>query len=403
MADNLSEERLTEEKVLGSIDTQGIIDLTRKLIQFQTINPPADYSEIVPYLYDTLNSMGMETHIMEGSPGKKNVFAILRGSAKEGAFVLDGHTDVVPAGDTKAWDHNPFAAEIHDGWIWGRGAVDMKGAIAAQIYAAKAVIESKVPLTSSLILAYTVDDETAGAFGMKYALEKGLAPYGWPRPTFLVIGEATDHDIFGAFKGRMWFRISTKGKASHGGQPDLGVNAIGQMTKMISRFPSVLRLEHPLMGKDTLNVGIIEGGKKVNIVPDSCTAHWDLRICAPGSTNEYEMFLKNIIEDLKKEDPRFNVSEFEVYERREPIEISPDHPNVKMMKECVQSVSGEMPQFLGFLAAGDIYHSTRNGIPGAYFGPGDPKFQHQVNERIPVDDLIDAAKIYALMILRFCS
>ena len=97
---------------------------------------------------------------------------------------------------------------------------------------------------------------------MKYALAEGLKPYGWPRPTFHVLGEATDHDIFGSFKGRMWFRISTKGVPAHGGQPDLGVNAIDQMAKMIGRFKSVPHLEHPLMGKDTLNVGIIEAGEK---------------------------------------------------------------------------------------------------------------------------------------------
>jgi succinyl-diaminopimelate desuccinylase len=327
----------------------------------------------------------------------------LRGSAKEGAFLLTGHTDVVPAGDPKTWDHDPFAAEIHDGWIWGRGTVDMKGALAAQIFATKAVIASKVPLTTSFILAFTVDDETGGPFGLKYALEEGLAPYGWPRPTFHILGEATDHDIFGSFKGRMWFRVSTKGKAAHGGRPDLGINAIDQMTKLIGRFQSVLRLEHPLMGRDTLNVGIIEGGGKVNMVPDSCTAHLDVRMCAPGSINEYEMFLRKIVEDLKKEDPTFDISEFEVYEKREPVEISPDHPHVKTMGECIASVSGGMPQFQGYLAAGDLYHSMRNGIPGAYYGPGEPKFLHQANERIRIDDLVKAAKIYGLMILRFCS
>ncbi len=403
MVGDLSDRQLQEENILSNIDRQGIIDLTQKLIQFQTINPPADYSEIVPYLYGIVKELGMETHIMEGSPGKKNVFGILRGSSKKGALVLNGHTDVVPAGDPAEWKHDPFAAEIHDGWIWGRGAVDMKGSIAAQLFAAKAVIDSNIPLKTSLILAFTVDDETGGAFGMKYALEKGLEPYGWPRPTFHVLGEATDHDIFGAFKGRMWFRISTKGKAAHGGRPDLGVNAIDQMTKMIGRFQSVLRLEHPLMGKDTLNLGIIEGGNKVNMVPDSCAAHMDLRMCAPGSIDEYETFLKGIVNELKKEDPGFDISEFEVYEKREPVEINPEHPHVKMMEECIHSVSKRTPQFRGFLAAGDLYHSMINGIPGLYFGPGDPGFQHRINERVLIEDLIEAAKVYSLMISRFCG
>ena len=94
MANSISE-RVIEEKVLNGIDAQGVIELTQKLIQFQTMNPPADYLEIAPYLYELLTSLGMETHIMEGYPRKKNVFGIWRGSAKEGALLLNGHTDVV--------------------------------------------------------------------------------------------------------------------------------------------------------------------------------------------------------------------------------------------------------------------------------------------------------------------
>ena len=120
MANSISE-RVIEEKVLNGINAQGVIELTQKLIQFQTINPPADYSEIAPYLYELLTSLEMETQIMEGYPGKKNVFGIWRGSAKEGALLLNGHTDVVPARDPKMWDHVPFRAEIYDGWLWGGG------------------------------------------------------------------------------------------------------------------------------------------------------------------------------------------------------------------------------------------------------------------------------------------
>jgi hypothetical protein len=120
MANSISE-RVIEEKVLNGINAQGVIELTQKLIQFSTINPPADYSEIAPYLCELLTSLGMETHIMDGHPGKKNVFGIWRGSAKEGALLLNGHTDVVPARDPKMWDHDLFGGGIYDGWLWGRG------------------------------------------------------------------------------------------------------------------------------------------------------------------------------------------------------------------------------------------------------------------------------------------
>jgi succinyl-diaminopimelate desuccinylase len=403
MPERFAEKRSTEERILSRIDREGLVQFTQRLIQFQTINPPADYSQIAPYLQETLSLLGIETHILEGSPGKKNVFGLWRGASQEKVLLLSGHMDVVPAGDRDKWNHDPFRAEIHDGWLWGRGVVDMKSAIAAQIFATKAVIESEVPLSSPLMLGYTVDDETGGPWGMKYAIEKGLSPIGWPKPTAHILGEANDLNISGSFKGRLWYRVSTNGKAAHGGEPDLGINAIDQMIKLVQRFRSVPGLQHPLMGKDTLNLGIIEGGHKVNMVPDSCTAHMDLRMCTPGSADQYENLLRGVIADLQKEDPEFEVSEFEVYEKRDPIEMTRDHPIIHAMEECIRSVRKKEPQFLGTLSAGDLYHTMKNGIPGAWIGPGNPQFLHQVNERIRVNEIIDAAKIYTLLILRFCG
>ena len=339
MSGRIQKGELMEEKVLARIDTEGLLKLAQELIRIESTNPPADYSIISSHLFETLKALGMETLILEGTPGKKNVFGLWRGASQEKVLLLSGHTDVVPAGDKASWSHDPFGAEVHDGWLWGRGAVDMKGAIAAQIFAAKAVIDSKVPLASSLMLGCTVDDEIAGSWGMKYAIEKGLPSIGWPKPMAHLLGEANDLNVSGSFKGRLWCRLLTKGKAAHGGEPALGVNAIDQMIKLIDRFRSLPRLRHPLMGEDTFNLGLIEGGQKVNIVPDSCTAHIDLRMCAPGSADGYEDSLRKVIEELKKEDSKFEASEFQVYERRDPIEMVQDHPLIDVMKGCIRSVN----------------------------------------------------------------
>jgi succinyl-diaminopimelate desuccinylase len=392
-----------EEEILNRIDHQGLIELTQRLIQFQTVNPPADYAEIAPYLLEVLKQSGMEAHILEGASGKKNVFGLRRGASRDRVLLLSGHTDVVPAGDLKQWEYDPFRGEIHDGWLWGRGSVDMKGAIAAQIFAAKAVIDSKVPLSFSFMLGFTVDDETAGAWGMKYGIEKGLTSIGWPKPTAHVLGEANNLNLTGSFKGRLWSRVSTHGKSAHGGEPDLGINAIDRMIRLVEGFRSIPSLTHPLMGKDTLNLGVLQGGQKVNIVPDTCTAHFDLRMCAPGTSGSYEKRMREAIADLKKKDPTFEVSEFEIYEKRDPIEMDPSHPVLDTLRECIRAICKKEPQYLGSLSAGDLYHTMKNGIPGAWIGPGDPKLLHQVNERIRVEEIIQAAKVYALLILRNCG
>ncbi len=392
-----------EMEILNSIDRLGLIELTQKLIRFQTINPPADYSEIAPYLQKVLSDLGMEARILEGTPGKKNSFGLRRGVSDKKVLLLSGHTDVVPAGDPKQWEHDPFKAEAYDGWLWGRGSVDMKAAIAAQIFAAKAVIESKAPLSSSFMLGFTVDDEIAGSWGMKYVIEKGLSSIGWPKPTAHVLGEANDLNLTGSFKGRLWARVTTKGKSAHGGEPGLGVNAIDRMIRLIERLRTITSLTHLLMGRDTLNLGILQGGQKVNIVPDTCTAHFDMRMCAPGTSDSYERKMREMIAELQKEDSTFEVSEFEIYEKRDPIEMDPSHPVLDTFRECIRSVSKKEARYFGSLSAGDLYHTMKNGIPGAWIGPGDPKLLHQANERIRVDEIIEAAKIYALLILRYCG
>jgi len=126
-------------------------------------------------------------------------------------------------------------------------------------------------------------------------------------------------------------------------------------------------------------------------------------MCAPGTAEQYEKSMRQKIEDLKKEDSSFNVSEFEIYEKRDPIEMDPSHPVLDTLRGCIRTVCKKEPQYLGSLSAGDLYHTMKNGIPGAWIGPGDPKLLHQANERIRVDDIIEAAKIYTLVILRYCT
>jgi acetylornithine deacetylase len=113
--------------------------------------------------------------------------------------------------------------------------------------------------------------------------------------------------------------------------------------------------------------------------------------------------MKGMIADLKKEDLSFEASEFEIYEKRDPIEMDPSHPVLETFKESIRLVSKKEPQYFGSLSAGDLYHTMKNGIPGAWIGPGDPKLLHQANERIRVDDIIEAAEIYALLILKYCT
>jgi succinyl-diaminopimelate desuccinylase len=393
-----------EKNALGHMDMNRLIQLARQLIQIPSINPPGEYGDISALLHDEMNSIGLKTALLEGGSGRPNILGMLSGSELRGpVLMLSGHTDVVSPGDPSSWKWPPFAGSISDDKIWGRGAVDMKGALAASVMAMDAVVRAGVKLKGTVMMGATVDDETAGPWGMKYVLEKGLQSLGWPLPSFHVLGEANNLNITGAFKGRFWAKISVRGKQAHGGEPHAGVNAIEKMIKLLSETRTLCRLRHPLMGRDTLNIGKIQGGEVVNVVPARCTAHIDFRMCSPDQAEEAVKRLRNIIRGLEEEDTEFRLDELEVYELRDPVEVASNHPLVKTIAGCVESVTGRAAAFEGSLSAGDLYHSLKRGIPGVWIGAGDGSLRHAANECIAIKDLVNMARVYVLLILRVCA
>ena len=393
-----------EKEILEKMDIEKMIAYGQRLIRSRSVNPPADYSEISQIAFEEQKRAGLEVAFFEGHPGKKNVFGLIRGSDPGGEVLcLSGHMDVVASGDEKAWKYPPFNGEIHENRIWGRGASDIKCALAAQLYALDAVKRGGFPLRGTVLIGNTVDDETAGAWGMKYMIEKGFATKGWPLPTFHILGEANHLNMTGSFKGRLWLRITTKGKSAHGGAPRTGINAIDQMIRLVEQYRKIPRTRHPLMGEDTLNLGILTGGTKVNIVPADCEAHFDFRMCSPSDSESSLRRFREIIKGLESEDPAFRVNGFEVYERRDPVEADFNHPLVGISKQCIREVTGKDPAMEGTLSAGDLYHSLKAGIPGIWIGPGDVNVIHQTDEHLDLDEWIRAAKIYALLIMRICG
>jgi succinyl-diaminopimelate desuccinylase len=393
-----------EQEALSSMDTDKLIELTQKLIRIPSVNPPGEYNDISVLFYDRMRSMGLNTAILEGKPGKPNVLGMLPGTdPKASVLLLSGHMDVVSASNPSAWRYDPFGGEIHEDKIWGRGAIDMKGALAAAILALESVMKAGVQLRGTVILGATVDDETAGPWGMKYVINRGLDAEGWPQPTVHVLGEANNLNITGAFKGRLWVKISVGGKSAHGGEPEAGINAIEKMLKLILNLNGLCRRDHPLMGRETLNIGKILGGEVVNVVPSGCTVHIDFRMCSPGNADEGEKRLRNIIRRLEKEDPDFHVEELEIYEIRDPVEISREHSLIQTMAQCVENITGRKPEFEGSLSAGDLYHVLKMGIPGAWIGAGNGSLRHAKNEHIAIQDLIEMTQVYILLILRLCA
>ncbi len=390
-----------EKEVLEAIDVDHLIEMTRTLIRIQSVNPPGNYSEISSFIHNKLVDLGLEVELFEGIKGKTNVFGLLRGLKPARSLLLSGHMDVVGAEDGN-WEQDPFGGQLIEGFVWGRGAVDMKAAIAAQIAAVQA-IASKYKTCGSLMIGATVDDEIAGPMGMKYVINEGIPKIGWPRPDFHVLGEANNLNVTTAFKGRIWLRISVTGKSAHGGSPELGISAIERLIAVIREIEALPRTEHPLMGRDTVNVGTICGGERVNVVPGFCDSNIDYRFCYPLSSDEAKHRVFQAIDRAAKHFEPCVEIKYEAFECREPIEQDIDSEPIRLAADCVRTVAKRDCQFLGVLSAGDAYYTILKGISGCWIGPGDPKLLHAVNERISVEEILLAAKIYALIAMRFCG
>lgn len=389
-----------EEKVLSSIDQQELLDLTIRLVEIDTQNPPADYSVSSKLMQELYQGLGLETHIFMGEKGKPNVGGRWRGTGeKDDILLLSGHMDVVPIGSD--WNiKNPLKPEIRDGFLIGRGVADMKGSLAAQYIAAKALKKAGAVLKGDWYLFSTVDDETAGNMGLRYVIGKGLQSFGWAPPTFHILGEPTDLKLCVAFKGRMWIKITLAGKSAHGGNPSAGINAIEKMNKLIPDILAMKRMIHPLMGIDTINLGTIKGGTKTNVVADSCTLTIDYRYVAPQTSKEIEAELRKVIADVAAKDSDIKLMEFEVFERREPQEVDQQLGEMRLLKDITEKVTGAPTAFNGVLSAGDAYWTITAGIPAVFYGPGSMSVAHTNKECINIEELTNAAKIFALYALR---
>jgi acetylornithine deacetylase/succinyl-diaminopimelate desuccinylase family protein len=314
-------------------------------------------------------------------------------------LVFNGHTDVVPPGGD--WTVDPYAGEISDGRVYGRGAADMKGGMAAMIMALRAIQDTGVSLEGSLTFAAVADEEETQD-GTRLMVERGL------RADFAIVGEPTELVPVIAHKGCFLFDITTVGKAFHGSMPDEGVNAIRKMGKVMDAIDELAeelkQRVHPRVGAPTINVGTIHGGTLVCIVPDRCTIQVDRRV-TPGEEKEAVIEeLRAILDRLGDEDPEF-AAEMEMPVLAPPMEIDENEPIVETLRRATQEITGEDPGVGGWSATCDANYMVNEAkIPTVIFGPGSIAGQaHKPDEYIEIEELMQGTRIYALALLELLA
>ncbi len=385
---------MTLEQAGFPIDDQQLVAFTQALIRCQSWNPPGDETGVAALVAQQLEGFGLEVEIDPLGPSRHNVTGRLRGGgAGQGGLLLAGHLDTVPPGDGP-WSHDPLGGRLEDGRIYGRGAADMKGGLAAMVFAAGALARSGLELPGNLLVAGTVGEEV-DCRGAQALLEKGwLEGVG-----AIAIPEPTGVELCIAHKGALWLRVETQGRAAHGARPDLGVNAILRMADVIRDMVAVEwdAPPHPLLGRPTLNVATILGGTKTNMVPDRCELTVDIRTLPQQSHGSVLAQLEGILRNLGSADGEAPAV-LEVLNDRAGLSTPADHPFVETAQKVGRALWGRRMMVRGapYYTDGSVL-GPGTGLPVILLGPGEVGQAHQTDEWVSTEALSQAARFYAAL------
>ena len=371
------------------INKKRLIATAKRLIRFDSENPPGNERPIALWVGGYLRGLGLSVRFHEFSKGRPNVIGVLKGGRLARGLLLSPHLDTVPAG--RGWRFDPFGGVVRNGRLYGRGGTDCKGNLASCLEAITSVVEDGLALTCDLTFAATADEETGSRFGIIPLIEKGVLA-----PRAAVILDGDDFDILVAQKGLLHFKVKVFGKRAHGAYPWRGVNAIEKSAEIIHRLKRLkFRFRrHPLLGPPTINIGTIKGGDKVNIVADHCEFTVDLRFL-PGM--DAKEIMSKIKSHVKAHAKRYTI---EVESLQHPYEIESESPLVEALARALRG-HGKRVKIKGSEGATVITFFKKKGIPAIGFGFGAKGQAHGTDEYVKVGDLYEGAKVLASFIKDF--
>ncbi len=396
------------------------IDVLSKLVSIPTVNPPGEnYEQFIDVAKDILSEFGasVEVHRVPRDIVAKHYpdyadypryILLARIGSGDPVLQINGHYDVVPPGT--GWTRDPFKPVVEDGRLYGRGAVDMKGGIAAAIIAMRAIAESDIELSGSLELALVPDEEIGGETGTGYLVERCLS-----RARRVIIAEPSGvGDVVIGHRGAVWALIEVYGRQAHGSTPWLGVNAFVYMARVVQRFVneyipeiekrvSKYQYEDDRAAKPTVTLGgELRGGAKVNIVPGYCAFSIDRRLIVEEDPDTVEQELRSFIEKLQRDYPEVKL-ELRVLGKLRPSVVNPSSRFVKTVISAVKTVSGAEPRAVVCVGGLDMHFYTEKGIEAITYGPGPADTAHIADEYVDLGEMITVAKVYALTALRLSS
>lgn len=379
----------------SAVDAQALVALARDLVRIPSHYPGPGEAPVVEYLQGYLAARGFRLTVQEAAPGRPNLIADLGDG--EGGLILEGHTDVVVAGDEKAWRYPPFEGVVVDGRLYGRGSADMKAGLAAAIAAAEAVqkVWNRPPRTLRLAI---LADEEGLMLGVKAFVRAGYAA-GFRGA---IICEPEQNEICLWQKGALRVQARFLGRMAHGAMPYAGANPIpaaARMALLARQLESQLQSvgPHPHLGFSYVTPTVLTasaGPGQLNVIPDRAELAFDIRTVPGVDHGAIRRQLEQLAEEAVQDSSGVQ-AEIHVIEDRPATETPPDETVVRAVEQAM-GLLGYPVRYGGVPGATDgTFLRAWAGVPVVTVGPGSRTIPHQVDEFVEIEEMVAAARIYA--------
>ncbi|MFW6192542.1 MAG: M20/M25/M40 family metallo-hydrolase, partial [Gemmatimonadota bacterium] len=315
------------------VDADYATSLLQELVRIDSVNPDleedgAGEREIASFTAGAMQEFGLDVSLFEPEPGRTSVLGRLPGTGDGPSLMLNGHLDTVGVGGMT----DPFSGEIREGRLYGRGAYDMKGGLAACLAAARALARADLELPGDLLVS-AVSDEEAASLGTRHLLDEVV-------PDAAIVTEPTGLDVCVAHKGFAWHTVTTEGRAAHGSRPDLGADANLRMARFLAGLDELRRElagrePHPLLGPPSLHVGILRGGTAPSVYADRCRASVEWRTLPGDEVDEATERLRELAAEVRRDGSGLECT-VELDLERAPFETSADAPVVRALGSVIE-------------------------------------------------------------------
>ena len=392
-------------QVLQYLNEEELITLVQKLISIPSYHGlPDNEKELAEYINKYFEEEGIDSQLVNVTGDRPNVIGSYGNNENyDKTLILNGHLDTVGIENMII---DPFKGYIQDGNIYGRGAVDMKGAVAAMIMALVVIKRAGIELEGGLYFTGVIDEEYWN-LGTKHIIKHG------PKSKYAIVGEPTNLEIHNGHRGLEWIQVFVEGKYAHGGTPEKGINAIEKMNKIISEIvdnllPDIKKRNHTITGPAALNLGVIKGGTQPSTVAGDCILQLDRRWIPGESPESITDEIKEIIKKLQKDDPELkgevSIMRNEGNDEGFPYLVCESSAKiVQSLMEATSNImnSAKISYFPAWTDGALLSHI--GGMETVVFGPGDLASAHSEKEFCPIEDIINACKVYVYTILDICG